>query len=345
MRINFIQQYRLIMEYGKRKKLSSHERLFYMALFYCANNIAMQGENQDWPEDFFPVSNLELNGWTGFDVRAIRNLRNSLKQRGLIDFKKGDGKKSDPEYRIFYLQSIGYKIAPDNKAIEGKNAPDNVTEGKNAPDKGITEDNFAHDTVPDSVPDHVPDSVVIEGKNAPDNGQSTYVYKNKKEKENKNININSSHERDRIESNLIFEESSDTMRSDSDATANTISKSIFQNYEKRIKANIGYDDLLIAHPLDIELIENLLDLIVEQMLSSSDETLIAGSKYPTEYVKRKLLKLDYTHMEYALECFKKNTTKVRNIKKYLLSILFNAPSTIEGYYNAEVHHDMPWLAK
>lgn len=135
------------------------------------------------------------------------------------------------------------------------------------------------------------------------------------------------------------------MRSDSDATANTISKSVFQNYEKRIKANIGYDDLLIAHPLDIELIENLLDLIVEQMLSSSDETLIAGSKYPTEYVKRKLLKLDYTHMEYALECFKKNTTKVRNIKKYLLSILFNAPSTIEGYYNAEVHHDMPWLAK
>ena len=186
---------------------------------------------------------------------------------------------------------------------------------------------------------------VIEGKNAPDNGQSTYVYKNKKEKENKNININSSHERDRIESNLISEESSNTMRSDSDATANTISKSVFQNYEKRIKANIGYDDLLIAHPLDIELIENLLDLIVEQMLSSSDETLIAGSKYPTEYVKRKLLKLDYTHMEYALECFKKNTTKVRNIKKYLLSILFNAPSTIEGYYNAEVHHDMPWLAK
>ena len=105
------------MEYGKRKKLSSHERLFYMALFYCANNIAMQGENQDWPEDFFPVSNSDMNGWTGFDVRAIRNLRNSLKQRGLIDFKKGDGKKSDPEYRLFYLRSIGYKIAPDNKAI------------------------------------------------------------------------------------------------------------------------------------------------------------------------------------------------------------------------------------
>ena len=49
-------------------------------------------------------------------------------------------------------------------------------------------------------------------------------------------------------------------------------------------------------------------------------------------------------IEYAIDCFKSNTTKVRNIKKYLLTTLFNAPSTISGYYQAEVNHDFPQYA-
>ena len=40
-----------------------------------------------------------------------------------------------------------------------------------------------------------------------------------------------------------------------------------------------------------------------------------------------------------------NTTKVKNIKKYLLAALFNAPSTMNGYYQAEVNHDMPGLVR
>ena len=53
---------------------------------------------------------------------------------------------------------------------------------------------------------------------------------------------------------------------------------------------------------------------------------------------------DFTHIEYAIGCFKSNTTKVNNIKKYLLATLFNAPSTIDGYYQAEVNHDFPQYA-
>ena len=63
-----------------------------------------------------------------------------------------------------------------------------------------------------------------------------------------------------------------------------------------------------------------------------------------ELVKGKFLKLNSQHIEYALDCMKTNTTKVHNIKKYLLAILFNAPSTISGYYQAEVNHDMPQYA-
>ena len=61
-------------------------------------------------------------------------------------------------------------------------------------------------------------------------------------------------------------------------------------------------------------------------------------------VKSKFLKLNYSHVEYVINCLGKNTTKVRNIKSYLLASLFNAGSTISSYYRAEINHDMPQYA-
>ena len=66
-----------------------------------------------------------------------------------------------------------------------------------------------------------------------------------------------------------------------------------------------------------------------------------GDVYPKNLVKSKFLKLNYSHVEYVINCLGKNTTKVRNIKSYLLASLFNAGSTISSYYRAEVNHDMP----
>ena len=71
---------------------------------------------------------------------------------------------------------------------------------------------------------------------------------------------------------------------------------------------------------------------------------IAGDVYPKNLVKSKFLKLNYSHVEYVINCLGKNTTKVRNIKSYLLASLFNAGSTISSYYRAEVNHDMPQYA-
>ena len=50
------------------------------------------------------------------------------------------------------------------------------------------------------------------------------------------------------------------------------------------------------------------------------------------------------HVGYVMDCMKRNTTKVQNIKKYLLAALFNAPSTFDGYIQAEVNHDFPQYA-
>lgn len=72
---------------------------------------------------------------------------------------------------------------------------------------------------------------------------------------------------------------------------------------------------------------------------------IASNWYSGALVRGKFMKLDYSHVEYVLHCLEGNTSKIKNIKKYLLAALFNAPSTISGYYRAEVNHDMPWLAR
>ena len=93
-----------------------------------------------------------------------------------------------------------------------------------------------------------------------------------------------------------------------------------------------------------DLVEEIYQLILETVQTEKDMIRIAGEYYPAGFVKGKLLKLNYSHIEYVLECMDKNTTKVRNIKQYLLAALFNAPSTIGSYYKAAVNHDMPQFA-
>ena len=126
----------------------------------------------------------------------------------------------------------------------------------------------------------------------------------------------------------------DTMRSEP-GLSETISA-----YRDLIRENIDYEDLLIAHPHDRELVQGIADLILETVISRREYILIASGSYPAEVVKSKFMKLNYSHIEYVLFCLERNTTKVNNIKKYLLAALFNAPSTIDGYYRAEVNHDM-----
>ena len=121
-------------------------------------------------------------------------------------------------------------------------------------------------------------------------------------------------------------------------------KKLIQGYMELIKENIDYDSLMAVYPLDQSLIEGIYELIVETVLCKNDRVLIASNWYPVELVKSKFLKLTYHHIEYVMECMRKTTTKIVNIKKYMLAALFNAPTTIDGYYRAEVNHDMPQFA-
>ena len=133
MQVNYIQQINLFFEYSRRNRLTPYDRVLWLGLLHCANRMAMGTANREWVEDYFPVSNRELEDWAGLEERAIRNSRNRLKQIGLLDFVKGDGKRSDPLYKINYLTVIGYKIIPiigcRQNTTGDKNAADGASGG------------------------------------------------------------------------------------------------------------------------------------------------------------------------------------------------------------------------
>ena len=111
-------------------------------------------------------------------------------------------------------------------------------------------------------------------------------------------------------------------------------------YREIIKENIDYDILLSDMPYDHDRLEEILELIVETVCSTKKYIRVAGMDYPAEVVRSRLLKLDAEHIRFVFDCLKENTTKIRNIKQYLLTTLYNAPTTIGNYYSALVQHDM-----
>jgi len=111
-------------------------------------------------------------------------------------------------------------------------------------------------------------------------------------------------------------------------------------YREIIKENIEYDTMKDNFPYDYERLDEIVELMAETLASKKAIFCIAGDTYPASTVKFKLLRINSLHIQYVFECLNKNTTEVRNIKKYLLATLFNAPSTMGSYYKAQVNRDM-----
>lgn len=112
-------------------------------------------------------------------------------------------------------------------------------------------------------------------------------------------------------------------------------------YEEIIKENIEYE-ILVQYNNGIyrKNIDEIVILMVETVSIPRKYIYIGGTRFPYEIVKSQFLKLNYEHILYVITCMKDNTTKVKNIRSYLLTTLYNAPNTIDSYYQAEVNHDL-----
>ena len=117
-------------------------------------------------------------------------------------------------------------------------------------------------------------------------------------------------------------------------------KGTFESYRELILENIDYDILAGDPHVDREQLDEIVDLVQETVCSTRSRIRVAGNDYPTEVVRSKLLKLNGEHIRFVMDCLKQNTTRIRNIRQYLLTVLFNAPSTMNSYYTALVAHDM-----
>ena len=106
-------------------------------------------------------------------------------------------------------------------------------------------------------------------------------------------------------------------------------------YAEIIRENIDLDALFERYPYDRDFVQGLYDLILETVLCKSETIVVASNEYSTNFVRGKLLKLNHMHIEYIMDSWKQITEKPRNIKKYMLAALFNAPSTMDASDQAE----------
>ena len=119
----------------------------------------------------------------------------------------------------------------------------------------------------------------------------------------------------------------------------------FESMKEYLEEQLEIEILKQSHPYDKKELDEIFEIILDTLCSHRQTIRIAGEEKPMEIVKSAFMKLESSHIEYALDCLKANTTEVRNIKAYILTTLYNSRFTMENYYTSRVHHDMPYLVK
>ena len=110
--------------------------------------------------------------------------------------------------------------------------------------------------------------------------------------------------------------------------------------EEYFSCSLEMDLLLRLYPDDEDTIYQIVDLLVDTCDSKRKLIRIAGDDKPAEVVLSRLKKLNADHIRFVLDCLAANTSPIRNMKQYLLAALFNAPTTIQLYYQNKVNHDL-----
>ncbi len=111
----------------------------------------------------------------------------------------------------------------------------------------------------------------------------------------------------------------------------------WMEFREIFKKNIEYEYILDRDP---EMIPEILEIMIETACSKAKSFSINGTQISAERVRERLLSLNSMHIEYVLDSLNQNTSKIQNIRAYLLATLYNAPKTINTFYRTMVNHDM-----
>ena len=98
--------------------------------------------------------------------------------------------------------------------------------------------------------------------------------------------------------------------------------------------------LLRLCPDEEDTIYQIVDLLVDTCSSKRRMLRVAGDDKPAEVVRSRFMKLNADHVRFVLKCLAESTAPVRNMKQYLLAALYNAPTTMQLYYQNQTNHDL-----
>ena len=337
---NFIRIPKVMLTDAVFSDLSLQAKVLYSVLL---DRMALSRKNGWFDEEnrvFIIYQIGEIQEDLGFTKRKAMDLLTELEKFGLLEKKRrGHGLPN-----ILYVKSFMSGLSPGNDLAGASGQSEMISRSTQIRTSGLkSTDSRSADSAPlrsagfrtlevqNPVPLEVQNPVPLE------------VQKSAPLKSKTDINQT---EKNHIKSNHIRLPAQESL-SDNTAGGNAMrydvnpsfTVGLAEEYRQLIHDNIEYDALLRAHPLDQDLIDGIEDLILETVLCRTEHILIASNSYPAEVVKSKFLKLGYWHIEYVISCLCENTTKIRNIKKYLLAALFNAPATINSYYTAEANYD------
>jgi hypothetical protein len=113
-----------------------------------------------------------------------------------------------------------------------------------------------------------------------------------------------------------------------------------EQLEEYFSQSLEVELLLRLCPDDEDIIYQIVDLLVDTCATKRKILRIAGDDRPAEVVRSRFMKLNADHIKFVLKCLAENSSPIRNMKQYLLASLYNAPTTMQLYYQNQTNHDL-----
>ena len=262
--------------------------------------------------------------------------------------RKNDWKDSDDKVYIFFtlieiqeLLNCGHnkavKMLAELDSEKGIGLIERVKQGMGKPTKIYVMNFLGMDIEKEDVVDEPEDFPKEEVKTSekgksgdPEMGGQDF---RKKELIKTDINQTDVNETEKKE--LIYQSIHPSRQKISDQTNSEIDR--WMEFRDIFRKNIEYEYILQRDP---EMIPEILEIMIETACSKVKSFSINGAQIPAERVRERLMKLNSMHIEYVLDALNQNTSKIQNIRAYLLATLYNAPKTINTYYQTLANHDM-----
>lgn len=108
----------------------------------------------------------------------------------------------------------------------------------------------------------------------------------------------------------------------------------------QVEYQIEYDALLEDPRVSAAQLDEIVALVAETLCTRKETISVGGEEHPAEAVKEQLKRLTGAHIEYVLLCMRRITGPIRNIRRYLLTALYNAPMTLESFNQAEINRQL-----